>query len=60
MEYRKASDVRCRKNNAGGLRAGGSGHKDRALVVLAGDLKRMAQPWRLLKPRVEGVFRDDG
>ena len=35
-------------------------HKDRALVVLAGDLERTGQRWRLLNPHVEGVFRDDG
>ena len=35
-------------------------HKDRALVVLAGDLERTGQRWRLLNPHVEGVIRDDG
>ena len=35
-------------------------HKDRALVVLAGDLERTSQRWRLLNPHVEGVLRDDG
>ena len=35
-------------------------HGDRAPVVLAGDLERMGQRWRLLNPRLEGVLRDDG
>ena len=35
-------------------------HKNRALVVLAGDLERTGQRWRLLNPHVEGVLRDDG
>ena len=35
-------------------------HKDRALVVLAGDLERTGERWRLLSPHVEGVLRDDG
>ena len=35
-------------------------HRDRAPVVLAGDLERTGQRWRLLNPRVEGVLRDDG
>ena len=35
-------------------------HKDRALVVLAGDLERAGERWRLLNPHVEGVIRDDG
>ena len=35
-------------------------HKDRALVVLTGDLERTGQRWRLLNPHVESVFRDDG
>lgn len=34
-------------------------HRDRALVVLAGDLDRIGQRWRLLSPRVENVIRDD-
>ena len=34
-------------------------HHDRALVVLAGDLDRMGQRWRLLNPRLENVIRDD-
>ena len=34
-------------------------HKDRALVVLTGDLEHTGQRWRLLNPHVEGVFRDD-
>ena len=34
-------------------------HKDRALVVLVGDLERMGQRWRLLNPRLEGVLQDD-
>ena len=35
-------------------------HRDRAPVVLAGDLERTGQRWRLLNPHVEGVLRDDG
>ena len=35
-------------------------HRDRALVVLSGDLECKGQRWRLLSPRVEGVIRDDG
>ena len=35
-------------------------HKDRALVVLAGDLERTGQRWRLLNPRLTDVIRDDG
>ena len=34
-------------------------HKDRALVVLAGDLERTGQRWRLLNPHMEDVFRDE-
>ena len=34
-------------------------HKDRALVVLAGDLERAGQRWRLLNSQVDGVLRDD-
>ena len=34
-------------------------HGDRALVVLAGDLERLGQRWRLLNPRLENVIRDD-
>ena len=34
-------------------------HRDRALVVLAGDLDRIGQRWRLLNPRLENVIRDD-
>lgn len=34
-------------------------HKERAPVVLAGDLERMGQRWRLLNPRLEEVLRDD-
>ncbi|MDE0222729.1 MAG: hypothetical protein OXJ90_25910 [Spirochaetaceae bacterium] len=34
-------------------------HKDRALVVLAGDLERTGQRWRLLNSHVDGVLRDD-
>ena len=34
-------------------------HKDRALVVLAGDLERTGQRWRMLNPHVEGVIRDE-
>ena len=33
-------------------------HHDRALVVLAGDLDRVGQRWRLLNPRVENVISD--
>ncbi len=35
-------------------------HKERALVVLAGDLERAGQRWRLLNPHLESVLRDDG
>ena len=35
-------------------------HRDRAPVVLAGDLERMGQRWRLLNPHLAGVLRDDG
>ena len=35
-------------------------HRDRAPVVLAGDLERSGQRWRLLNPHIEGVLRDDG
>ena len=35
-------------------------HQDRAPVVLAGDLERTGQRWRLLNPHLEGVLRDDG
>ena len=35
-------------------------HRDRAPVVLAGDLERTGQRWRLLNPHVERVLRDDG
>ena len=34
-------------------------HNDRALVVLAGDLERLGQRWRLLNPRLDNVIRDD-
>ena len=34
-------------------------HRDRALVVLAGDLERAGQRWRLLNSYVDGVLRDD-
>ena len=34
-------------------------HRDRALVVLAGDLERMGRRWRLLNPRLQPVIRDD-
>ena len=34
-------------------------HRDRAPVVLAGDLERPGQRWRLLNPHVEDVLRDD-
>ena len=35
------------------------GHRDRALVILEGDLERRGQRWRLLNPRLENVIRDD-
>ena len=35
-------------------------HKDQVPVVLAGDLERMGQRWRLLNPHLEEVIRDDG
>jgi len=34
-------------------------HKERVPVVLAGDLDRIGQRWRLLNPRLEAVVRDD-
>lgn len=34
-------------------------HRDRAPVLLKGDLERMGQRWRLLNPRIESVLRDD-
>ena len=34
-------------------------HRDRALVVLAGDLDRIGQRWRLLNPHLENVIRND-
>ena len=34
-------------------------HKDHALVVLAGDLERTGQRWKMLNPHVEGVIRDE-
>ena len=34
-------------------------HKDRAPVMLKGDLERSGQRWRLLNPRVTGVIRED-
>ena len=34
-------------------------HKDRAMVVLEGDLERTGQRWRLLNPHVTGVVLDD-
>lgn len=34
-------------------------HRDRALVVLMGDLERSGQRWRLLNPHLEDVLRDD-
>ena len=33
-------------------------HSDKALVVLAGDLDRVGQRWRLLNPRLENVISD--
>ena len=35
-------------------------HRDRAPVVLVGDLERVAQRWKLLNARIESVLRDDG
>ena len=35
-------------------------HGDRTPVVLAGDLERLGQRWRLLNPRLVDVIRDDG
>ena len=35
-------------------------HRDRALVVMKGDLERTGQRWRLLNAHIEGVLRDDG
>ena len=35
-------------------------HGDRALVLLAGDLERMGQRWRLLNPHLKVVLHDDG
>ncbi len=35
-------------------------HRDRTPVVLAGDLERMGQRWRLLNPRLTDIIRDDG
>ena len=34
-------------------------HKNRAVIVLTGDLERMGQRWRLLNPRITDVIRDD-
>ena len=34
-------------------------HRDRALVVLLGDLERIGQRWRLLNPRLADVIRHD-
>lgn len=34
-------------------------HKDRAPVVLSGDLDRMGQRWRLLNPQLEEIIRND-
>ena len=34
-------------------------HHDRAMVILAGDLDRRGQRWRLLNPRLKNVIRDD-
>ena len=35
-------------------------HGDRALVMLAGDLERTGQRWRLLNPHLKVVLHDDG
>ena len=35
-------------------------HRNKALVVLAGDLDRAGQRWRLLNPRLEDVIDDGG
>ena len=34
-------------------------HKDKAMVVLTGDLERQGQRWRLLNAQVEGVLRNE-
>ena len=34
-------------------------HKEQVPVVLAGDLERMGQRWRLLNPQLDEVIRDD-
>ncbi len=34
-------------------------HKDRAPVVLKGDLERAGQRWKPLNPQLESVLRDD-
>ncbi len=34
-------------------------HKDKAMVVLTGDLERKGQRWRLLNAQVEGVLRNE-
>ncbi len=34
-------------------------HKDRAPVILKGDLERTGQRWKLLNPQLESVLRDD-
>lgn len=34
-------------------------HKDRAAVVMSGDLERIGQRWRLLSPLLQEVIRDD-
>ena len=34
-------------------------HRDRAPVVIKGDLERARQRWRLLNPHIENVLRDD-
>lgn len=35
-------------------------HRDRAPIVLRGDLERAGQRWRLLNAHIEGVLRDEG
>ena len=34
-------------------------HSDKAMVVLAGDLERKGQRWKLLNPHLENVISDD-
>ena len=34
-------------------------HRDKALVILSGDLEHFGQRWKLLNTRFEGVLRDE-